>query len=282
MPSACAAASWSPRSRAMFDPGLSLKSTTLEAAWSLLPESGVRYDFSRSDSVTEKSYLTPLSADSTDAADVVEALAVPAGMRSRRVLLDAGWWRQSGGAMIARVTDRRRVPRGPTPMASPSLAAGTGWVALVPFLGGYRMRAADAQTGKTVEWKVDESIAARLSPFAFTFYRRFQPRALGAKDMLRFAAQHGGRDLGLLLIAGFVAALVGLFTPIATGWLIDRAIPSGAVGTVQAIIAGLAVAGVSIIALEALRALAVIAFVARHRGAPPGGPLAPPVACPQA
>ncbi len=247
----------------MFDPGLSLKSTTLEAAWSLLPESGVRYDFSRSDSVTEKSYLTPLSADSTDAADVVEALAVPAGMRSRRVLLDAGWWRQSGGAMIARVTDRRRVPRGPTPMASPSLAAGTGWVALVPFLGGYRMRAADAQTGKTVEWKVDESIAARLSPFAFTFYRRFQPRALGAKDMLRFAAQHGGRDLGLLLIAGFVAALVGLFTPIATGWLIDRAIPSNATQSVQAIIAGLAVAGVAVIALEVLRALAVLRFESR-------------------
>src|SRR5258708_3829362 len=145
----------------MFDPRPPLQSTTLEAAWSLLPESGVRYDFSRSDSVTEKSYLTPLSADSTDAADVVEALAVPAGMRSRRVLLDAGWWRQSGGAMIARVTDRRRVPRGPTPMASPSLAAGTGRVARAPVPRGDPMRAGGAETGKTVEWSGGAAVAAR-------------------------------------------------------------------------------------------------------------------------
>ena len=50
---------------------------------------------------------------------------------------------------------------------------------------------------------------------------------LTERDMLRFAAAHGGRDLVLLLIAGFVAALAGLFTPMATGWLIDHAIPSG-------------------------------------------------------
>jgi len=198
-----------------------------------------------------------------EASDAIEAMAVPAGLRSRRVLLDAGWWRHSGGPMIARVNDRRRVPRGPTPVPSPSLAAGTGWVALIPFLGGYRMRATDADTGEVVEWKVNDSIAARLSPFAFTFYRRFASHPLGAKDMLRFAAQQGGRDLLLLLIAGFVAATVGLFTPIATGWLIDRAIPSNATQTVQAIIAGLAVAGVAVIMLEVLRALAVLRFEAR-------------------
>ena len=238
----------------MFDPGLSLKSTTLDAAWSLL-ETGVRDDFSGG----EKSSLTPVS----EAVDVIEAMAVPAGLRSRRVLLDAGWWRQAGGPMIARVADRRRVPRGPTPMTSASLAAGTGWVALIPFLGGYRMRATDPETGDVVEWRIDESVAARLAPFAFTFYRRFEPQPLGARDMLRFAAQHGGRDLILLLIAGFIAAMVGLFTPIATGWLIDRAIPSNATQTVQAIVAGLAVAGVAVIALEVLRALAVMRFESR-------------------
>jgi len=236
----------------MFDPGLALKATTLEAAWSLLqpgPDPG----------------QTPVrpGSDPEEATDAIEAMAVPAGLRSRRVLLDAGWWKHSGGPMISRVMDRRRVPRGPTPVPSASLAAGTGWVALIPFLGGYRMRATDADTGAVVEWKVDESIAARLSPFAFTFYRRFAAHALGARDMLKFAAHHGGRDLLLLLIAGFIAAMVGLFTPIATGWLIDRAIPSNATQTVQAIIAGLAVAGVAVIMLEVLRALAVLRFEAR-------------------
>src|SRR5260221_6555304 len=108
----------------MFDPGLSLKSTTLEAAWSLLPESGVRYDFSRSDSVTEKSYLTPLSADSTDAADVVEALAVPAGVRWRRVALHAGGGGPSRRPRIPRPPPSPPPARRPQPLGSPSPAAG--------------------------------------------------------------------------------------------------------------------------------------------------------------
>jgi len=224
----------------MADPGLPLKATTLGAAWKLL------------------SFGIPAPAEMTTPEEIVEELALAAGRRSRRVILGANWWRQVGGPMIARVAERRRVPRGPEAPA----AAGTGWVALIPDLGGYRMRATDAD-GTVVEWRVDENVAGRLAPFAFTFHRRFEPRKLGAKDMLRFAARHGGRDLALLVIAGFVAALVGLFTPVATGWLIDRAIPSGATNSVQAVIAGLAVAGVAIIALEVLRALAVMRFEAR-------------------
>ncbi|HEX3059141.1 MAG TPA: ATP-binding cassette domain-containing protein, partial [Usitatibacter sp.] len=201
--------------------------------------------------------------DDADAADVIETLGAPAGMRSRRVILDGRWWTHSGGPLIARVAERRRVPRGPTPFTSPSLAAGTGWVALIPHLGGYRMRAADTQTNEIHEWKVDAALASRLAPFAFTFYRRFDRRKLNAADMLRFAATHGGGDVVTLLMAGLVAALVGLFMPAATGWLIDQAIPSQASRTVESIIAGLAVAGVAIIALDVLRSLAVMRFESR-------------------
>jgi len=75
----------------MPDPGLSLKRTTLEAAWQL---------------ATGKA--PEVRGDLAEAADAVEAMATGAGMRSRRVLLDEGWWRQAGGAMIARVEERRR------------------------------------------------------------------------------------------------------------------------------------------------------------------------------
>src|SRR5438132_3887956 len=236
----------------MFDPGVPFKATTLMAAWRLVAKPGT--DPEPSKGVHQ--------GPSPEASDAIEEIAAGAGMRSRRVLLDGAWWRQAGGPMVARVAERRRMSRGSESLASPSLAAGTGWVALVPDLGGYRMRANDAQGG-LVGWPVDARNAASLAPFAFTFHRRFEARPLDARDMLRFAATHGGRDLGLLLIAGLVAALVGLFTPIATGWLIDRAIPSSATQTVQAIIAGLAVAGVAIIALDVLRALAVMRFESR-------------------
>jgi NHLM bacteriocin system ABC transporter ATP-binding protein len=248
----------------MSDPGISFKSTTLDEAWRLLARVKPGSDHGFVDRAAKNGApAKPWSDPNADAADVIETLAGPAGMRSRRVILDGRWWTHAGGPMIARMAERRRVPRGPTPFTSPSLAAGTGWVALLPHLGGYRMRAADVETNEIHEWKVDAALASRLAPFAFTFYRRFERRALVAADMLRFAAAHGGRDLLLLLIAGFVAAIVGLFTPAATGWLIDRAIPSQATQTVQAIIAGLAIAGVSIIMLEVLRALAVMRFESR-------------------
>jgi ATP-binding cassette subfamily C protein len=230
----------------MSDPGLSFKHTTIAAAWRL---------------ATETQATQP--AEGVQAVDAVESMGLASGMRTRRVLLDDGWWRQAGGAMVARVEERRRAPRGATPAApNPSLADGTGWVALVPDPRGYRMRALD-DDGRVAEWRVDASIAALLTPFAFTFHRRFPATKLRARDMLRFAAAHGGSDLALLLVAGLAAGLVGLFTPVATGWLIDHAIPDGAMGSVQAIIAGLAVAGVALIALETLRAFAVMRFESR-------------------
>ena len=234
----------------MADPGLSLQATTLEAAWRLLPgRLGIAATFDGSDETLE-------------AADAIEEMAAQAHHRSRRILLDADWWRHPGSPMIARVSERRRVARGATPIASPSLAHGTGWVALVPALHGWNMRAVGSE-GRMIEWRVSASIAARLSPFAFTFHERFPARALGAADLLRFAFHHGGRDLALLLLAGFAASVVGLFTPAATGWLVDHAIPAASLNQVQAIIAGLAVAGASIVALDLFRSLAIARFESR-------------------
>ncbi|HSS28552.1 MAG TPA: ATP-binding cassette domain-containing protein [Usitatibacter sp.] len=230
----------------MADPGLSLKHTTIEEAWRL---------------ATGRRAEAPGPLD--EATDAIDAMALGAGLRSRRVILDARWWTQAGGVMVARVEERRRAPRGETPpVFNPSAAAGTGWVALVPNLGGYLMRALDDE-GRVAQWRVDERVAARLTPFAFAFHRRFEPRALRAADMLRFAVSHGAGDLALLLLAGFAAGIVGLFTPVATGWLIDHAIPAGSVQSVQGVIAGLAVAGVALIGLEMLRAFAIMRFESR-------------------
>ena len=231
----------------MGDPGLALKCATLLAAWRLLkgkPGTGF--------SLPE------------EAVDAVEELALAAGMRSRRVILDAQWWKQAATPMLARVADRRRLKRGDEPPQSASLASGTGWVALLPQRrGGYRMLAAYPDEHTVVEWPLNEKSAARLAPFAFTFYPRFAPRGLKARDILRFGFSQGGRDLGLLLMAGFVAALIGLLTPVATGWLIDRAIPSGSGQTVGGVIAALGLAGVALIALDLLRSFAVLRFEAR-------------------
>jgi NHLM bacteriocin system ABC transporter ATP-binding protein len=241
------------------DPGVSFKAMTLDMAMGLVwPLLGARRAQSSAPAFPQEGTLQE------EAVDAIERLCIPLGQRSRRVILEAGWWAQAGMPMVARLAERRRTPREGEALPSPSLAEGTGWVALVPHpYEGYRMRAIDPESGRQVEWRIDAEIASRLSPYAFTFHRRFPSHALDARDILRFVADHGGRDLAFLCAAGLAAALVGLLTPVATGWLIDRAIPSGAPRNVLGVIAGLAVAGVSLIALDVLRTLAVLRFEAR-------------------
>jgi NHLM bacteriocin system ABC transporter ATP-binding protein len=224
------------------DPGLSFKATTLEAAMKLLEsELGVSLE----------------AAEGSDDADRVENMSIAAGLRSRRVLLDTRWWATAAMPMIGRLAERRQEPRGEAPRL-------TGWVALVPHPGkGYDLCAVDPDDGAQVRWRVDDEIASRLAPHAFTFHRRFPGEALDARAILRFVLAHGARDMGFLVAAGLAAAFIGLLTPLATGWLIDKAIPSGAPQTVLAAIAGLAVAGVSLIVLDVLRTIAILRFETR-------------------
>jgi len=238
-------------SAAAGDPGISLKATTLPAALRLLGLAGA--GAAPTDDVGHG-----------DAEEALETWAVPAGYRPRRVKLDGRWWEQAGGAMLARVADRRKVARGDAAPADAAAAEGTGWVALLPIrTGGYRMRAFYPEIGSTVEWEVDAQVAARLSPFAFTFHRRFARRALELRDVLAFAFSQGRGEMTLILIAAATAALVALLAPIATGILIDRAIPAGDAGRLGMIMAALATAGLALIGVELLRAIAVMRFEAR-------------------
>ena len=250
----------------MSDPGVSFRCATLPTAWRLLENNWGQTPISESGPISaEKPAETKLESDPNySAEEFVEELALVAGRRSRRVLLDAGWWTQAPVPMLARVSDRRSVSRDEGPAPSPSAASGTGWVALVPrAMSGYRMLTTFPDQETVIEWPVDEKIAARLAPFAFTFHRRFEPRALRPADILRFAVRYSGRDLALLLAAGLAAALIGLLTPVATGWLIDRAIPARATHLVWAIVGSLGIAGLALIALDVLRSLAVLRFEAR-------------------
>ncbi len=231
----------------MADPGVAFRSTTLAGALSLLAKPlGVGGQ--------------PPPPESADESLAVEESATAIGLRSRRVLLDGRWWLEGGTPMLARLAERRQTPR-----ADDAAQAGTtGWVALAPkTLTGYRMLAIDPAGEGTVEWPVNEETARRLAPFAFAFHRTFEPRPLGTLDVLRFAFSHARADVGVLLATGLLAALAGLLTPVATGRLIDRAIPAGSASVILAIIAGLAAAGLAAIALDVLRTLAVLRFEAR-------------------
>jgi ATP-binding cassette subfamily C protein len=231
----------------MADPGLAFRRTTLPGALSLLAAPlGARGEAA--------------PADVEDEALAIEQAATPLGLRARRVLLDGRWWAEGGTPMLARVAERRQVAR----EEDIALVGKTGWVALLPRpLAGYRMVALDPDGGPPLEWPVDEDTARRLAPFAWAFHRTFAPRALGTRDVLRFAASHAREDIAALVATGLLAALAGLLTPVATGRLVDRAIPAGSASQALAIVAGLAAAGLAVIALDVLRAIAALRFEAR-------------------
>ena len=131
------------------DPGLALRSTPLPAAFALLLEA-----------LGAKTSATLARPEASDPAEAVEELALAAGLRTRRVLLDARWWAQPSLPMLARVVDRRSKPRDGEARDAPW---GRGWVVLLPRpSGGYLMRAAGAHAAAPAEWVVDAAIASRL------------------------------------------------------------------------------------------------------------------------
>jgi ATP-binding cassette subfamily C protein len=193
----------------------------------------------------------------TDESELIEMLAASSGLRARRVLLDGAWWRDAGDPMLARLDDRDR-----------STATGDVerkyWVALVPGIAsGYRLYSAEPLPGIGEGAAVDEAIAHRLSPFGFTFYRRFPERSMSAIDIVRFGLRGNGGDIGVLLLAALLAALLGLLIPVISGKLIDVVIPAGDAGRAWQLVGGLFVAGIAALLFDAMRTVAVLRVEAR-------------------
>jgi ATP-binding cassette subfamily C protein len=190
-----------------------------------------------------------------DESELIEMLADDSGLRARRVLLDGAWWRDAGDPMLARLDDRDRATGD---------ARDRHWVALVPSIAsGYRLRTAEPLAGIRDGAVVDEAIAHRLSPFGFTFYLRFPERPMSAIEVFRFGLRGNGGDIGLLVLAAFNAALLGLLIPVISGKLIDVVIPAADAGRVWQLIGGLFVAGIAVLLFDAMRTVAVLRLEAR-------------------
>ena len=137
-------------------------------------------------------------------ADPIAAIAMAAGVRHRRVSLDAGWHRRASGPVLA-------------------FRSGHGTpVALVPRpRGGYLCY--DPVTD--AESNVDAELAAALDPLAFELYAPLPARPLGLGDMLRIGFRHQRATLSSLAVAGVVGGLLALALPIGSQWLFNTFIP---------------------------------------------------------
>lgn len=134
----------------------------------------------------------------------IEAIARAARVRTRRVMLRDGWWREDNGPLVGIRAEGRR------PVA----------LFYVPARG-YTCH----DPGDGSEVPVDDTLADALAPFAITFYRSFPEAALSMGDVLRFGVQGCGRELRSVVAMTLLAALLGMIPPLATGLLFDSFIP---------------------------------------------------------
>ncbi|NJR52003.1 MAG: NHLP bacteriocin export ABC transporter permease/ATPase subunit [Leptolyngbyaceae cyanobacterium CSU_1_3] len=134
----------------------------------------------------------------------LEAIARASHLQIRRVTLRDNWWAKDCGPLVTFALDDGRP------------------VALLP-LGEAAYEQYDPLT--QTRTRCDRAIASQLSTTAYTFYRSL-PTVLRPIDLVKFAVHGHLKELIILLAAGIATTLLGMVTPIATGLLVDQAIPN--------------------------------------------------------
>jgi NHLM bacteriocin system ABC transporter ATP-binding protein len=153
-------------------------------------------------------------------------LARLAGLRASRLLLGPGWWKDDIGPLLL----RRR---------EDGSAEAAIWTRRA-----YRDRAGDPIAPGEFD-----SLAWRICPPL----RDDVSRPFG---MARHVARCFGDSPVNIVAAGAGAALLGLLVPLATGWIFDGIVPSGAAGLLVSVGIALLAAAVATALLGAARALA--------------------------
>ncbi len=138
--------------------------------------------------------------------DALDAIARASHLRFRRVRLAGRWWRRDGGPLLA----FEALEDGLRPIAL--LRRWRGYVAVDPQRG----------TRRTVRRR----LAARIAAEAIHFSRPLPERAIGLREMARFALRGRRPELVVVLCVGLAATLLGMLVPLGTARIMDHAIPS--------------------------------------------------------
>jgi NHLM bacteriocin system ABC transporter ATP-binding protein len=160
-----------------------------------------------------------------------------AGVRTRRVRLEAGWWRRAGQSIIG----FRRDGSGPV-----ALIAGTGWKS------GYRIHEAGHSR------PVDDRVAASLAEDGYIVQRRLPETAMDGRGLMRFAAPLAWPALFAIMVIGLAGSLLGLVTPMATEILFETVIPAASHSELLQLTAGIAALGLGGIVFELVRGFLVL------------------------
>jgi NHLM bacteriocin system ABC transporter ATP-binding protein len=182
--------------------------------------------------------------------DPVGAIARASRLRVRRVVLSGDWWRRDNGPLLAFLAPDERP------------------VALLP-VSPSRYELADPAAGKRS--RLTGAAARAVLPFAYTLYRPFPARPLTVCDVFRFGFPGSGGDWARVALLGLAGGLLGLLTPVATGWIFDRIIPGAERNQLLVVVLALAAAALAGALFQLARGAAVLRAEARMEGAVQAG-----------
>lgn len=183
---------------------------------------------------------------SLDAFDELQQLVEQVGVSMRSVKLEGrNWWLEDSGPLLATLKST----------AKP--------VALLPIEGsrGYQMHDLSGTSARIV--LLDESTSADLAAGAFMFFRKFPTHSIGLVELLRFGLYNSNRDWLTILACGLLGGGLALFTPVATGILVDEIIPNGRDNELTQLTALLVAAAFGVAAFELTRSLALLRLEGR-------------------
>ena len=184
----------------------------------------------------------PSESAPTASTHSIDAIAHASRIRTRRVMLRDGWWREDNGPLVGFVAEDRR------PVALRYASA-----------RGYTMY----DPRDATELRVTGEVAETLAPFAITFYRSFPEVALSIGAVLRFGGQGCGRELRTTVVMTVLASLLGMIPPMATGVVFNTFIPGAQRSQLLQMTIILLVCALSVAMFEIVRGVALLRIEGR-------------------
>ncbi len=183
----------------------------------------------------------PQSVIQGRAKDRPRAIARFSAVRMRNLVLRGDWWKQDSGPMLA------------------FLEGSNHPVALLPRTGrgagrGYALFNPVEET--TV--RVNRDTAGKLNGFACAFYRPFPHRSLSGWGVLHSGLKGCGRDLWVVAITAFLASLLALVTPFATGIVFDSIIPGSERGQLLQTVVLIVASAIALVFISLTRGYALL------------------------
>lgn len=157
-------------------------------------------------------------------------LARVAGLRARRIALEGAWWRQDQGPLIVR-------------------RAESGEVDTLIFRQGRYTRPG--------EGKLSASGALAYESRGYAIHAPLPARVTGFVGLAGHVWRGMGSDSALLSVAGAGTALLGMLTPMATGWILGDIVPAGNAGLLVSVGIALIFAALTSTLLSTARAIAM-------------------------